>query len=130
MQEVRDQLGWFSFDAVADKSEILTPEQWRYWVTHFGGAPAHLTSSTAFQQVTEIAQTVLLGCNDGDGAPELWPAEAMIGVAWMLCKAVAAGRKISSLGFIAIKLARMVEDCDTPGRGIIRRRYRRPTLQP
>ena len=96
---------WFNPNGI-DYRPLMTLDEWGAALERFtdDDVPAYLKSSHALRQATEIALTLRLGDDDD----EIIDLESLLGVAWHIGKALNAGRRINSLGFIAVPLASFV----------------------
>lgn len=92
------------------REEIMPPAEWRKLLDHFGGAPEHISGSNGFRQANEIAHALMAAVDNSN--PAITRKEAMIGLAYVISKAVKGGSRIRSLGFIVLRLARAISNDD------------------
>ncbi len=87
---------------------VATLADWKFWLDDFGGAPDHLKTPAAHRQALEIVHELSASARDTG----FLPFEGMIALACEVSKACAKGKPIRSLGLIAEKLIRKVQQDD------------------
>lgn len=102
----------FNASTAPNFSDYPSAEQWKEWLCHFSSnVPGHLLRPGAYMQAVEIAHEMKAHW----ASREFSRADAFHALAVWVAQACEAGRTIRSLGFVAERLLRQLDEEDTSG---------------